>query len=76
VKYLILNGGELTKSRFNLRTFGSDTLLNYQLSQKLKLIGKDKFNYLINTLTDVLKESLYSKEYHLNGKKKTKFVTM
>jgi hypothetical protein len=25
-----------------------DTMLNYQLSQKLKLIGIDKFNYLIN----------------------------
>jgi hypothetical protein len=24
-----------------------DTMLNYQLSQKLKLIGIDKFNYLI-----------------------------
>jgi hypothetical protein len=27
------------------------SLLNYQLSQKFKLIGRDKFNYLINTLT-------------------------
>jgi hypothetical protein len=26
-------------------------LLNYQLSQKLKLIGKDKFNHLTITLT-------------------------
>jgi hypothetical protein len=27
------------------------SLLNYQLSQKFKLIGRDKFNHLINTLT-------------------------
>ena len=26
-------------------------VLNHQLSQKLKLIGRDKFNHLINTLT-------------------------
>jgi hypothetical protein len=35
-------GGELTESRFDPMTFGSDTMLNYQLSQKLKLIGKGK----------------------------------
>jgi hypothetical protein len=39
------------ESRFELRTFGSDTMLNYHLSQKLKLIGRGKFNHLINTLT-------------------------
>jgi len=31
-----------------------DTMLNYRLSQKLKLIGRDKFNHLINTLTLLL----------------------
>jgi hypothetical protein len=30
---------------------GSDIMLNYQLSQKLKLIGKSKFNHLIINLT-------------------------
>jgi len=40
----------MTESRFELKTFGSDTILNYHLSQKLKLIGIGKFNHLINTL--------------------------
>jgi hypothetical protein len=39
------------ESRFELRTFGFDTMLDYHLSQKLKLIGRGKFNHLINTLT-------------------------
>jgi hypothetical protein len=41
----------MTESRFELRTFSSDTMLNYHLFQKLKLIGRGKFNRLINTLT-------------------------
>jgi hypothetical protein len=41
----------MTESRFELKTFGSDTMLNYHLFQKLKLIRKGKFNHLINTLT-------------------------
>jgi hypothetical protein len=45
-------GSDLTESRFNPMTFGFDTTLNYQLSQNLKLIGSDKFNYLIITLTN------------------------
>jgi hypothetical protein len=44
-------GGELTESRFDPMTFGSDTMLNYQLFQKLKLIGRGKFNHLTITLT-------------------------
>jgi hypothetical protein len=28
-------------------TFNSDTILNYYLSHKLKLMGRDKFNHLI-----------------------------
>ena len=32
-------------------TFGSDTMINYHLSQKLKLIGRGKFNHLTITLT-------------------------
>jgi hypothetical protein len=39
------------ESRFELMTFGSDTTLNYYLSQKIKQMGKSKFNHLINTLT-------------------------
>jgi len=36
---------------FELKTFIFDTMLNHYLFQKLKLIEKCKFNYLINTLT-------------------------
>jgi hypothetical protein len=46
-----LNGGKLTEPRFDLiKTFGSDTILNYHLSKKFKLIRKCKFNHLIITL--------------------------
>jgi hypothetical protein len=44
-------GGELTESRFDPMTFDFDTMLNYQLSQKLKLIRRGKFNHLTITLT-------------------------
>jgi hypothetical protein len=39
------------ESRFELKIFGSDTMLNHHLSQKLKLIGRGKFKHLINTVT-------------------------
>jgi hypothetical protein len=45
-------GGDLTESRFDSMTFGSDIMLDYQLSKKLKLIGSGKFNHLIITLTN------------------------
>jgi hypothetical protein len=38
----------MTKTIFELMTFGFDTILIYHLSQKFKLIGRDKFNHLIN----------------------------
>jgi hypothetical protein len=44
-------GDERTKLRFDPKTFGCDTMLNYQLSQKVKLIGRGKFNYLTVILT-------------------------
>jgi hypothetical protein len=44
----------MTESRFELNTFDFDTMLNHHLSQKLKLIGRVKFNHLINTLTLVV----------------------
>jgi hypothetical protein len=43
----------VTEPRFDLMTFDSDTMLIYHLSQKLKIIGRDKFNHLIITLTKV-----------------------
>ena len=38
---------------FELRTTYSDTMINYQLSnsEKFKLLGNDKFNYLTIILT-------------------------
>jgi hypothetical protein len=49
-EYLIKIRGELTELKFELITFSSDTMLNHHLSHKLKLIEKNKFNYLIITL--------------------------
>ena len=37
--------------RFVPMTFDFDIMLNYQLSQKFKLIRRNKFNYLIISLT-------------------------
>jgi hypothetical protein len=42
VEYLKLIGGDLMELRFDPRTFGFDTMLNYNLSQKLKSIGRNK----------------------------------
>lgn len=42
----------MTESRIELKTFGSNTILNCHLYQKFKLIRRDKFNYLIDTLTN------------------------
>jgi hypothetical protein len=44
-------GSELIELRFDPKTFDSDTILNYQLYRKLKLIGRSKFNNLIIILT-------------------------
>jgi hypothetical protein len=38
----------IVELRFELVVSGFDTKLNHHLSQKLELIGRDKFNYLIN----------------------------
>jgi hypothetical protein len=40
--------------RFELKIFGSDIMFKYHLSQKLKLIGRGKFNHLINTVTEFI----------------------
>jgi hypothetical protein len=37
-----------TETMFELRTVGSDIMLNHHLSQKLKLIRKGKFNQYFN----------------------------
>ena len=39
------------KTGFELKTNNFDTLINYQLSQKLKLLGNDEFNHLTIILT-------------------------
>ena len=41
--------GKVEKTMIKLMISCSNTMLNYQLSQKLKLLGYDKFNYLTNT---------------------------
>jgi hypothetical protein len=46
-----LNDSELTESGFAFRTLDFDIIINYHLSQKFKLIGNDKFNHLVITLT-------------------------
>ena len=51
-------GDDLIKSMFNSRTFGSNSMLNHHLSQKVKLIRRGKFNNLINTLTVKIKRCL------------------
>jgi hypothetical protein len=45
-----MEGGDLIESRFVPRTFDFDTMLNYQLSHKFKLIRRNKFNHLIISL--------------------------
>ena len=37
------------EAKIELRISCSDTMLNYRFSQKLKLLGYDKFNHLTNT---------------------------
>jgi hypothetical protein len=52
VKYLIemeMND----EDKIRILDLYSDTILNHHLSQKLKLIGEDKFNHLIYILTKV-----------------------
>jgi hypothetical protein len=44
-------GDKMTKSRFKLRIFSSNIMLNHHLSYKFKLIEIGKFNDLIITLT-------------------------
>jgi hypothetical protein len=39
-------------------TFDFDSMINYYLSQKFKLIGKCKFNHLINILTIIYQHYL------------------
>lgn len=42
----------MIESGFELMIFYSETMLNHYLTKKFKLIGRDRFNHLINTLTD------------------------
>ena len=43
--------GGRVKPGIELKIFCSDTILNYQLSQKFKLLGNDEFNHLTIILT-------------------------
>jgi len=40
-------GGKVEKTKIELMISCSDTMLNYRLSQKFKLLEYGKFNYLI-----------------------------
>ena len=44
----------MEKTRIELRILCSDTMLNYRLSQKLKLSRNDEFNHLTIILTSTL----------------------
>ena len=46
-------GGRI-KPEIELRIFCSDTMLNYQLSQKFKLLENGKFNHLTISLTIII----------------------
>ena len=48
--------GGRVKSGIKLKIFFSDTMLNYRLSQKFKLLGNDEFNHLIIILTHLIKK--------------------
>jgi hypothetical protein len=61
-KHLNLNRSKLTESRLDLMTFDFNTMLNYSLSKKLKVIEICNFNYLINTLTYI--RIKYEQIYH------------
>ena len=45
--------GGRVKPGIDLRISYSDTMLNYQLSQKLKLLRNDEFNHLTINLTAI-----------------------
>ena len=44
-------GGRVKETGIELMTSYFDTMLNYRLSQKLKLLGNGEFNHLIISLT-------------------------
>ena len=51
----------LMESRFELRIFDLNIMLNYNLSKKLKLIiRRDKFNHIISSLTKLYEISVNS----------------
>ena len=48
--------GGRVKLEIELRISCSDTMLNYRLSQKLKLLGNGEFNHLTISLTSLFKQ--------------------
>jgi hypothetical protein len=51
VEYLIEMRSKNERDKVQTQNLFFDTMLNHHLSQKLKLIRRDKFNHLINTST-------------------------
>jgi hypothetical protein len=49
-----------------IQNFYFDTVLKHNLFQKFKLIGRSKFNYLINTLIHTNCHDSSHGTYHLN----------
>ena len=47
----------ILKLGIKLGIFCSDTMLNYRLSQKLKLLGNCEFNHLTISLTDIIRKN-------------------
>ena len=50
----------ILKLEIELGIFCSDTMLNYRLSQKLKLLGNCEFNHLTISLTLITKEIVWT----------------
>jgi len=55
MEYLTEMRDELTKTRFELKIFCCDTMLNHRLSQKLTMIRMDKFNQYFNEYKSLYK---------------------
>ena len=53
-EFNILNGRQSKTRDIELRISCSDIMLNYRLSQKLKLLGNSEFNHLTISLTNTI----------------------
>ena len=56
---------------FKLRTSYSDNIINYRLSQKLKLLGNSEFNHLTIILTPTTRKLSENSQHKLTRNPKT-----